>query len=198
MTHEIAVAFEPIDRWEGVLTPPDQRRSRHTFRATYSETVDTLLYELGRLDVREVTIQLALGWGDIRRDGLPRAHAKPSHPGVVVEFEHPKLGRRVRYATDAHTLWEHNLRAIALTLEALRGVDRYGTTSRGEQYAGWQRALPAPGVPDVERGRAIIRAEGGRKGALRATHEDTRLSDSSYTDEDFRAVQAAIEAGAGA
>jgi hypothetical protein len=38
--------------------------------------------------------------------------------------------------------WQHNVRAIALGLEALRKVDRYGITRRGEQYAGW-KALPA-------------------------------------------------------
>lgn len=40
------------------------------------------------------------------------------------------------------TDWQHNVRAIALGLEALRRVDRYGITKRGEQYAGW-KALPA-------------------------------------------------------
>jgi hypothetical protein len=35
------------------------------------------------------------------------------------------------------------VRAIALALEALRKVDRYGVTQSGEQYRGWQ-ALPSP------------------------------------------------------
>lgn len=38
--------------------------------------------------------------------------------------------------------WQINLRAIALGLEALRKLDRYGITSRGEQYTGW-RAIEA-------------------------------------------------------
>jgi hypothetical protein len=38
--------------------------------------------------------------------------------------------------------WRDNVRALALSLEALRRVDRYGVTSRGEQYAGW-RQLPS-------------------------------------------------------
>jgi hypothetical protein len=38
--------------------------------------------------------------------------------------------------------WQANVRAIALALEALRAVDRYGVTKRGEQYQGWT-ALPA-------------------------------------------------------
>jgi hypothetical protein len=38
--------------------------------------------------------------------------------------------------------WQHNVRAIALTLEALRAVDRYGATETGQQYTGF-KALPA-------------------------------------------------------
>jgi hypothetical protein len=44
--------------------------------------------------------------------------------------------------TDAFDDWQENIRAIALGLEALRKVDRYGITSRGEQYTGW-KALPS-------------------------------------------------------
>jgi hypothetical protein len=38
--------------------------------------------------------------------------------------------------------WQDNLRAVALGLEALRRVERYGIAQRGEQYAGWRRADP--------------------------------------------------------
>jgi hypothetical protein len=38
---------------------------------------------------------------------------------------------------------EDNIRAIALSLEALRAVDRYGVTKRAEQYAGF-KAIEAP------------------------------------------------------
>jgi len=41
--------------------------------------------------------------------------------------------------------WQDNVRAIALGLEALRKVDRYGIVQSAEQYRGWQ-ALP-PGSP---------------------------------------------------
>jgi hypothetical protein len=47
----------------------------------------------------------------------------------------------LRYATDVFTTWTDNLRAVALGLEALRRVERYGISRRGEQYAGF-RALP--------------------------------------------------------
>jgi uncharacterized protein (DUF58 family) len=38
---------------------------------------------------------------------------------------------------DRYEDWKDNLRAIALSLEALRAVDRYGVTRGNEQYRGW-------------------------------------------------------------
>jgi hypothetical protein len=42
-----------------------------------------------------------------------------------------------QFAVDMFPSWQDNLRAIALGLEALRKVERYGIANRGEQYAGW-------------------------------------------------------------
>jgi hypothetical protein len=53
------------------------------------------------------------------------------------------------YATDKFTIWRDNLRAIALGLEALRKVERYGITRSGEQYTGF-RALEASSSTTVE------------------------------------------------
>lgn len=49
----------------------------------------------------------------------------------------------LRYPCDTFDDWQDNVRAIALALEALRTVDRYGVTKRAEQYKGWA-ALPSP------------------------------------------------------
>src|SRR5688572_5904821 len=52
------------------------------------------------------------------------------------------------FPCDRYHEWEANLRAIALTLEQLRAVKRYGATSeKREQYTGWLR-LPAAGATD--------------------------------------------------
>jgi hypothetical protein len=55
---------------------------------------------------------------------------------ATVKFE------RQSYRRDPMESWQHNVYAIAKSLEALRLVDRYGVTRRGEQYTGW-KALPA-------------------------------------------------------
>jgi len=137
------VRFRPISTWPGEHTPPHQRKSRWSFKASWPQTLDLLDRELYQLGARNIVIEIALRESDIRLDGWPRADARsPSHPGVVVSFD-SKHGP-LRYATDVFEYWQHNVRAIALGLEALRKVDRYGITRRGEQYTGW-KALP-PGI----------------------------------------------------
>jgi hypothetical protein len=66
-----------------------------------------------------------------------------SHEDFVALQAATDPSNRLIYATDACELWQHNVRSIALGLEALRAVDRYGITRRGEQYAGFRAALTA-------------------------------------------------------
>jgi hypothetical protein len=139
--------FRPIDRWPGEQT----RSRRHApFRSSYSKTMQLLDRELIAVNARAVVIQLALTEGDIRRDGRPRADSRPAYPGVILAFESTKTGP-VRMPCDKFTDWESNLRAIALSLEALRKVDRYGVTRRAEQYRGWQALPPAGDKSEVEK-----------------------------------------------
>lgn len=96
-------------------------------------------------------IQVDADEGQIRRDGMLYARARVDHPGIAISFT-SRFGP-LRYATDAYedswysskglAGWQANVRAVALALEALRAVDRYGVSKRGEQYTGW-RAIEAP------------------------------------------------------
>jgi len=132
--------FRPL-LWIGPSTPTQRRRSRYTFKASWQDTLDLLSHELRLLGASEVVIEADFQESDIRLDGWPRANARtPNHPGVRVAFE-SKHGPLI-YQTDNCAFWQHNVRSIALGLESLRAVDRYGITSRAEQYAGW-KALPS-------------------------------------------------------
>lgn len=132
--------IRPLGHWRDPVTV--DRRSPYTFRASWQATLDLLGYETEQLGATLVVLQVDVTEGEIRRrDGMLRANARVGHPGVVVSFEsdHGPL----RYATDTYDGWQANVRAIALALHALRAVDRYGVTRRGEQYIGW-RAIAAP------------------------------------------------------
>lgn len=126
-----------IDVWHGEQT---RNRRRSPFSANWSSTAERLNIELRQLQARNVVLQMAVTDADIRNDGWIRASARPTHPGVILAFE-SKFGP-LKYPCDTFTDWQSNVRGIALALEALRKVDRYGVTKRGEQYTGWKR-LPS-------------------------------------------------------
>jgi hypothetical protein len=126
--------FRPIETWPG---KPTTNRQRARFRARYSDTLKLLESELDHLDARSAVIQIALEREDIRQDGMPRASASPKWPGIIVSF-HSKHGP-LSYPCDTFADWQDNLRAIALSLKALRDVARYGVTKTGEQYKGWAK-----------------------------------------------------------
>lgn len=141
--------IRPLVAWTDPEAKP--RRSSSRFRANWQDTLEFLTAEIEKVGGKPpVVIQVDVQEADIRRDGMLRATARVGHPGVVVSFE-SDYGP-LRYATDAYEKdwshgmpgWQANLRAIALTLEALRAIDRWGVSKRGEQYTGW-KALPAAG-----------------------------------------------------
>jgi hypothetical protein len=137
------VTFRPIHQWPGPPTKPYQRQVGRQFRATWRSTIDLLALELRQLHAKHIVLQLDLDERHIRQDGLPRANARPpDQPGVILSFEsrHGPL----RFHCDAYTWWETNLRVIALTMQALRAVDRYGVVKSGEQYRGWAQLPPPP------------------------------------------------------
>lgn len=179
---EIAIRYRPIDAWPGPMTA---ERRPSAFSAPYRDTLQLLDRELAAIGAEEVVLQLALREDQIRVDGRPKANAAtPAHPGVILAFDSPY--GPLKYATDVFTRYEDNLRAIALGLESLRRVDRYGITKRGEQYSGWRQLGAGDGDADLlQRGRELIVEHGGATAALNATHPDH-----GGDREDFEAVQA--------
>lgn len=198
----VQLVTEPIPSWP---LPDTKPRESVRFKASYSSTLSTLYRELDHLGARGAAVLQVVsrnGAGDIRRDGALRAQAKIEHPGVRLSFE-SKHGP-LTYATDRFESrsygdmpsWQANLRAIALGLEALRTVDRYGISRSGEQYRGWRAIEAASGpspmeillkyVPDTKRDEPIERlVRWARAGA----HPDRHGGDHSASDEVLAAIK---------
>ena len=140
---DLGARFRPISEWPAEHT---KHRKESPFRASWSDTMERLATELRQIAAKGITVEIAIEESDLRLDGLPRVHAKGSHPGVILSFS-SKVGP-LRIACDRFLSWQDNIRAIALGLHDLRRLDRYGITKRGEQYRGW-RALPE-NTADVE------------------------------------------------
>ena len=138
-TYPPNMTLRPLDGWPLEFTA-ERKRSR--FESSFSATLELLDRELGLIDPTDrhhppSILQIALREQDFRRDGMPRAGSVTEHPGVILNIE-PRNRPALSYPCDTFTHWHDNLRAIALTLEALRKIDRYGTTQTGQQYRGWQ------------------------------------------------------------
>lgn len=147
--------FKPIEKWPSKPTPAYARQYSR-FKAGWPQALDLLERELSHLSAKEINIEGFFAPKDVRNDGWPKSSARPTQPGVILSFN-TKLGRMIM-PCDRFTDWEANLRAIALTLEHLRAVERYGvTTKRQEQYTGWLR-LPATSQTDelTELARKLI------------------------------------------
>ncbi len=157
----------------GVKPAASWQRSR--FEASLTRTLADLGRELRALKATNVVIELDVRDRDIRLDGYPRADARPANPVVAISFDsrHGPL----RYATGEYDDWRHNLRAIALSMEALRAVDRYGVSKRGEQYQGWKELTkstdPADAIQTREQAQAFLAQWAGDvRAAVKATHPD--------------------------
>lgn len=101
----------------------------------------------------------------LRRDGLPLASARPpDDPGVSVYFMYKK--QQVCFACDRWTKVEDNMQAIAKTIDALRGVSRWGTGDMMEAAFKGFTALPAPGSDTARGWRSVMEYQEGERPIL--------------------------------
>lgn len=124
--------------------PPGQARAKeHTrsrFGASWSKSLEDLDEVLARIDASNVVLSTNM---PLRRDGWPRAIGEqPEDPGAALYFrrhEHPYV-----IACDTYDRVVCNVRAIYKTLEALRTIERHGSSSLMEQaFAGFSALPPA-------------------------------------------------------
>lgn len=151
------------------------RREGSPFSAHWSDTIDLLNREIGYLGAREYVIEIDITESDLKLNGELRSTARPASPAVAVSFE-PRGKPSLLFVCGKFPHWQHNVRAIALGLEALRKVDRYGITQAQEQYRGFG-ALP-PGTPmpavkmTVDEARRLLVEHGGYRNAIKTHHPD--------------------------
>lgn len=181
----------PVDIVYGPLSTHVERRGSAdpvTFNASWPRTLALLRDEAQRLGAEYVEIQVAVTAQDITRKGELRSRVVVNGPAARVVLHNTKFGTRA-YATARFTSWKDNVRGVALSLEALRLVDRYGVGDGGSQHAGF--ALEAgPRPASVELGRELAELYGGIAAARKRFHPDGTHPDA----QSFEAVQAAAAA----
>lgn len=119
-------------------TAPSARRHA-TFRTSFAKARSNLIHQISLLGGKDCIFS-----SDIprRRDGLPYAGARPASgdPGIAAYFT--RHGKQLCFACDRYLTVDDNMHAIALTVEALRGISRWGTGDMMEAAFRGYAALP--------------------------------------------------------
>lgn len=128
----------PLQWPEGWKRTPSHQRQRSQFEPHFTPDRDQVLRWLDKRGSRVViTSNLPT-----RNDGLPY-YASTSDPGIAVWWV--EKGNERVVACDRWLRADENMRAIAKTLEAMRGLDRWGANEMVERAFAGFAALPASG-----------------------------------------------------
>jgi hypothetical protein len=120
--------------------PRIQHGSAGRFKTDLLSAVKMLRAEVRRLGADHLVISTNL---ELRRDGMPYAdYREPEDEGVAVYFTYKQ--QPMCFACDMWNKVGDNIYAIAKTIRALRGIDRWGA---GEMFRQAYTAFSAPPVP---------------------------------------------------
>lgn len=113
---------------------------RSRFQTAHGDAVAFLLEEIRRMGGKHPVISTNI---PLRKDGLPYANYKtPDDRGAAVYFLLD--GKQMCFACDRWDVVHDNIHAIAKTIEALRGISRWGSGEMVQQAYDGFVALPAP------------------------------------------------------
>lgn len=187
----------PLQWPEGWSRTPSYQRKAGPNQMPAGRVRQLLMNELKLLGATDVVLSTDIS---VRRDGLPYAgQAAPKDPGVVLYFT--RKGQDISLPCDRWRTMEANLRAIGLTVEAMRGIERWGTEQMVDRTFTGYAELPATATaiipprawydvlqvhPDADPG--IIKAVWRR--LIARYHPDNQVTGDAQS---FAEVQAAYE-----
>ena len=125
----------PLSWPVGWKRSPVQIDSR--FETPASKAFNLLVAEIERLGATSAVISTDL---PVKADGTPRLDREPLDPGVAVYFT--RNGKQCVFACDKYSHLRDNLLAIAKTIEAMRGIERWGASEMMERAFSGFKALP--------------------------------------------------------
>lgn len=130
--------YMPEIKWRAA--PKDLK----TPKASYTRAFSLLRYELSRIKATDVILEAGFRLDQLRNDGQPYLNAKPEHSSCRLSFK--KGGKTpLSFECGSFSAFHVNVYLIAMTLERLRAVERYGCTQGDQQYRGWSQLPPSGG-----------------------------------------------------
>jgi hypothetical protein len=153
-------------KWPEGQSRAKYRKGGSVFRIDF----DTAVYDLGNeVDLLGGRYPL-LSTNIDPRLGLQR----PSDPGVAIYFEHK--GKQKVFACDTYLGVTANVRAIGITIKALRSIGRHGASDMLERALSAFEALPPPLDPwkilEIPRGASPVQIDAAFRAMARKHHPD--------------------------
>ena len=148
----------PLQWPDGWKRTPADRRQRSSFgfrnqgQVQFAAARNDLLAELERLGAANVVLTSDL---PTRGDGMPYANGRADDPGIAVWFVLHDAERV--FACDKWKSHAENMKAIAKSIEALRGLERWGASDVVTRAFSGFNALPPGGDSEYEGGRVITK-----------------------------------------
>ena len=130
----------PLHWPEGWPRTEAHKRERARFDTSWNNACYGIIHEIRLLDGRYPIISSDF---ELRRDGLPYANQRiPDDPGIAVYFELD--GEQRCIPCDRWIQPRDNIQAIKKTIEAMRGINRWGTGEMMKRTFQAFGALPPP------------------------------------------------------
>lgn len=130
----------PLQWPQGQSRTPDYMRRDAAFKTSQNAAQIGVLEEIKRLGGRNPVISTMI---KVRNDGLPYAQqSRITDPGVAVYFQYK--GKPMCFACDRWKTVGDNMQAIRKTIEAIRGIERWGSGEMMERAFTGFTALPPP------------------------------------------------------
>lgn len=130
-----------------------QKRANGPFKRSLDAARRIVSMEVKRLGGTDVVISTNL---PLRKDGMPYASGvmKINDPGVAVYFNFKD--KPMCFACDKYHHLQDNMTAIAKTIEALRGIERWGASDMMERAFSGFKALPETASETQENWRIVL------------------------------------------
>lgn len=139
------IEYEYPLRWPANFPRTTDREISLFYQKSVAEARDLLARELARWNAWEVQISSN---APLLRNGMMKSEQpKAGDPGVAVYFELD--GKNMVIPSDKWVLLSDNVHAVTKTLDALRGIQRWGTKAMMEAMFSGYKALPEQASGDA-------------------------------------------------
>lgn len=133
----MSVAAYPL-QWPEGWAHHEGPKDKSSFKTPTEKAYRNVIAEVGRMSGNSVVVSSN---APLRADGKMRLDREPVDSGIAVYFQ--RKGTPVAFACDRFDTLRDNLQAIAKTIEALRGLERWGASDMMERAFTGFKALGA-------------------------------------------------------